>query len=295
MGTCLSFAEQKKILKKAKVEIKNLSDHQIHTTLVQCAKKKGPISLRLQHLLESKYKAEISEWGNCEVQQFFAQWKVMLRKGDIAALLWVGATNPQLDSQATNCLFGDYHMLMHGQGAIIRRQLQTVTTLKRQLAESKQNGRELYQSLTHAKEALQKSNRRQDALEARYKEVEAHNQHLRQQPQPDALLLENEALHKRILLLENRLAHREDILAFQAEQLCNLEAEKVVLTQNVDEQANLIDFYRLELELLSQRNDPLTEACANCVVCPYRVLIVGGMLTLRPFYRQTCRSWRGNL
>ncbi|MEM7331141.1 MAG: DUF2325 domain-containing protein [Chloroflexota bacterium] len=293
VGTCLTFEEQKRVLKKARIKISSFSDHKIHTTLVQCGKSEGPISHRLQQMLEQKYKDEISEWGYCSESQFFAEWKRRLKKGDIGAFLWIGASNPFLDLHATNRIFGDYHMLMHGQGIIIRRQLQTVESLQRNLNDLKQERQKLSQTLSITKSDLRKARRDFQSLEMDYQKQKAENIRLRQLPEQKVLQSENESLKKQLQLLEGRLCDKDEKIDLQSEQLAQVHNENETLTQSLSDQNERLDFFRQEFALLSQTYQTPNQGFDACLECPYRVLIIGGMKTLRPYYQQIVESGGG--
>ena len=112
IGNCLSFPEQKKILKKANISYKELSDFEIHTTLTQGISEESPLSIRVQKFLNNKYRKNITETGTCSEAKFFSLWKKGIAIGEIDGLLWIAVTMISLSETGINRVFGDIHMLI---------------------------------------------------------------------------------------------------------------------------------------------------------------------------------------
>ncbi|PIE82375.1 MAG: hypothetical protein CSA11_00900 [Chloroflexi bacterium] len=285
VGTCLTLTEQKKILKKSGADISSLTDHQIHRALVQSGNEEGAISRRIQRMLESKYKTLIAELGDCDEETFLTEWQKGLRRGEIGGLLWIGASSRHLSSTAVNRVFGDYHMHTHGQGIIIRKQLQQMDNLKRKnkrLTDSLKQVRAEKQQTAQALQTIkrEKTNLTQE-VSTLHKKIEA----LQNRPKRKHLQQANSALEDQIRLLENKLRTQEETVA-------TLREENGRLATIVAEQDKINQRLRAEFNWLRQQTNPSTAeenaACAICPQrdsCPYRVLIVGGLNTLRPYYQ----------
>ncbi|HIE55951.1 MAG TPA: DUF2325 domain-containing protein, partial [Chromatiaceae bacterium] len=287
VGTCLSFAEQKKLLKKTGVPVANLTDHEIHHALVQSGRDENSLSRRIQRMLEGKYKREIGKIGMCDEEVFLELWRMGLRRGEIDALLWIGASNPNISSTAVTQIFGDYHMHTHGQGAIIRRQLQ-------QLEKQKQKNKQLSETLKQARKqkqtAVQKLNlseRDRLALQQKADALQRKNEAYRNRPKRQLLQEANGAMEDQIRNLENKLQAQSELIA-------ELKRENDRLTHNLAEQEKINNMLRLEFNWLTQpENDPACATCPQRDSCPCRVLIVGGLNTLRPHYQNLVEQGGG--
>lgn len=288
VGTCLSLAEQKKILKKSGVSIADFNDYEIHQMLVQSGKNESPISQRVQRALENKYKQEIAELGNCNEEIFLAHWKKGLCQGEIGGLLWIGATNRSLSLDVVTRIFGDYHMHTHGQGMIIRRQLQQVDSLQ---AQNQQLTAKLKQTRAQKQEAIQalKSvERERDRLQQQIEALQRENQVLQNRSQEQRLQHANDTLEYKIGTLENKVETQNETLSLS-------DAENSRLMTLVEEQTKLIQHLQTEFKWLTQETDDEL-ACSSCSrrdFCPYRILIVGGLNTLRPHYQNLVENGGG--
>jgi len=288
VGTCLSLAEQKKVLKKSGVSITDLSDYEIHQTLVQSAKKEGPISRRIQRALESKYKQEIAELGNCSEETFLTHWKKGLSQGEIGSLLWIGSTNRNLSLEVITRIFGDYHMHTHGQGMIIRRQLQQVNNLQ---AQNQQLTDKLKQTRTQKQQAIQTLKtveRERNLLQQQIGALQKENQTLQDQSQQQLLQQTNSTLEYKVGTLENKVEVQNETLALS-------DAENSRLTTLVEEQTKQIQCLQTEFKWLTQETDDELgcNSCPRRDFCPYRILIVGGLNTLRPHYQNLVENGGG--
>lgn len=288
VGTCLTMDDQKKLLKKSGYNIVASSDHQIHHTLVQSGKSENGLSRRIQRMLESKYKQQIAELGCCDEETFTAHWKRGLRRGEIDALIWIGATNPNLSATAVTNMFGDYHMHLHGQGVIIRKQLQQLERLQKknqQLSDALKQTQIQKQQTTQSLCAV---NRERATLQQQLQAVQKKNEVLQRQPQHQQLEESNSALADQIRQLQNKLQAQSELVA-------ELKMENGRLTALAAEQEKINQTLRAEFDWLTRQNED-DSACATCPQrdsCACRVLFVGGLETLRPHYQNLVESSGG--
>lgn len=289
VGTCLTLKEQKKLLKKSSRSVVGCTDHQIHHALVQSGQSENGLSRRIQRALEGKYKQEIAELGFCDEETFMKHWKQGLRRGEIAALLWVGVTNPNLPAAAAGRIFADYHMHMHGQGFIIRNQLQQMDTLKKKNERLSTQLKQARAEKQQTTQSLQAVERERNNLQQKVQSLQKKNTTLQNHPLRNELQQANGALEDQVLLLENRLRAQE-------EALVELKEENGRLAISAAEQAKINQVLRTEFDWLTRQNEAEQPACATCTqrdICPCRVLIVGGLDTLRPHYQHLVESGGG--
>lgn len=292
IGNCLSLLEQKKILKKANISYKKMSDYEIHTILTHGISEESPLSVRIQNYLNNKYRINITELSKCSKSEFFSLWKKGLKHGEIKGLLWIAVIKLNLSDDEINTVFGDIHMLMHAQGSIVRRGLHQVDQLK-----------EENKKLTSKLQSMQK--RTSDTI------------------------LELSLLSKKLLDTEKRFKisiedNRELMIKdnSQVERNCNKKNEKLRTKLNKYQQKvhtleSTIDNERIESRSLRTELASLKESdqlihdrvdykskktihgkpeCTNCCsynLCERRILLVGGMTKLRPFYQSLVENIGG--
>lgn len=119
IGTCLSVAEARGQLERTGLDVRHLSDYQVHTYAVQAAgDKKNPLTARLQRRLDEKYAVDIRRFAQAKTtEQLSALWYESMRQGHIAGSVWSVCTHPCIDEQLAYEVFGEIHMMSHLQGA----------------------------------------------------------------------------------------------------------------------------------------------------------------------------------
>jgi siroheme synthase (precorrin-2 oxidase/ferrochelatase) len=288
VGTCLSLAEQKKILKKSGYKIAHMSDYQIHHMLVHSGQTGNVLAQRIQRRLEAKYRREIDELGNCDEETFLRCWETGLRNGEIDALLWIGSTNPNMSPEALNRMFGDYHMHMHGQGAVIRRQLRQLDTSKAKNQKLTSVMKEVRAEKQQIAQRLHTAERDRENLKQEMERQERVIEALQDRPQQEDLERANIALQDKVQLLESRLQA-------QSAALAQLRVENIELAAAAAEQERINQLLQAEFDWLTQAyvSEPDSTPCAQCENCPCRVLFVGGLDRLRPHYQQLVENCGG--
>ncbi len=271
IGTCLTTEEQRGILRKLKVPVKELEDVVVHRLLVHSCDSDSPIARRVQLCLESKYRRDIREWGTCQERDLLPRWGAGLQCGKIDAALWITATHPGLSEHVVSKISGDVHMLMHRQGEVVRQKLQQIEQqsaqiqqLRDKLHKAQARGREIAQAL-HASEISRA-------------ELELKLSRLRESPKQDEDI-------------DSRLARLEKAERQIQTQEAVIERLKEENRQIIAELASTNDFnnamraaLRDMLETLQQEADTC-QPCANRDLCEKRILLVGGMTRLRAIYQ----------
>lgn len=75
VGTCLSFEDQKRILKKAKISYKKFTPFEIHQLMVQGLQSKNQLSRRINNYLNQKYRYEVETFKDLDEQDFLTVWE----------------------------------------------------------------------------------------------------------------------------------------------------------------------------------------------------------------------------
>jgi len=289
IGTCLSLPDQKKILKKARISLHGLSDFDVHALLVQSIGSESPLSRRVQRYLDDKYRRQVTDYGTCSQVEFFSLWREGLRSGEIGGLLWVAATNPNLSEQATNKIFADVHMRMHGQCAIARQELQQVKRLRAENQKLTDKLREARKRAREAAQALRTSEKVRAELERTVRALKVENEALKRDTQSRRLREENDALRIQLEKTERQLQA-------QAATLERVRAESDHLAAELASQMEINQFMQEEMERLLQemlRDEAECETCPDRDLCARRVLLVGGITKLRAFYRDLVEKMGG--
>lgn len=281
IGTCISIKEQRRILKKARVKVDRLSDHNVHERLVQSCHSESPLSRRIQRYLDNKFRRQISKFGGCSEIEFFNRWRVGLRKGEVADLLWVGATNPNLSERAANQIFTDMHMLMHRQGELVREKFQESSRLQtknQQLTADLKAAR--VQERQTAKD-LGASQRANVDLTRKFETLQAELEALK-------LRHENTPLQEENRNLRTQLEKSEYDLQTRNAALKQAKAENIRLSTELTTQVEMTRQFQVEIQRLLRELDLEDESCQNCPnreLCEQRVLLVGGISKLRAVYQ----------
>jgi hypothetical protein len=113
IGWCFDIAEQKEVLRKEGISIKEKTNFQIHEIVVRSLEEENRLSRKIDFWLNQKYKKEIKELSSLEQEEFIKHWKASLKKGEVEGILWVAVTKADLSNEAKRSIFGDVHMENH--------------------------------------------------------------------------------------------------------------------------------------------------------------------------------------
>ncbi len=289
VGICLSVSEQRKILTKARVSLYGLSEFGIHALLVQSIEAESSLSRRVQRYLNNKYRRQVADFGTCPEAEFLSLWQEGLKNGKVGGVLWVAATSPNLSEQATSKVFADVHMLMHRQGKLVRQELQQVKRLHVEnqklagkLREARKRGHDTAQAL-HTSEKVRAE------LEQAARALREENEALKHDNQ-------SQQLQKEIEALRTQLGKTEYQLQTRVAAVKRLKGENERLAAELASQVEVNQFMRAEIERMLQemlRDEAKCETCPYRDLCARRVLLVGGIIKLRSFYREVVEKMGG--
>lgn len=244
LGTCLTLGELRKaVIRIAGENVRDLSNHDIHSLGVRYAATAGAPSKLLNKVLDEKHAATIKrlQKASCE-DDLRTAWSQALKDGNIEGPYWAIVTHPLASEDLFGEVFGDVHMLSHLVGsanrADVRRLAQLdaereallgeIGRLRRQIAEGwSRRDREL-QTL---RDAI--SNRLAHAQGAAPREDETHVEAIERIAADLRKRLDHET--KRAQKLEEDLQASHKGAAELRTQLARAEKEIVALTHEVEE------------------------------------------------------------
>jgi len=289
IGTCLSLDEQKKILLKSGISLKNLDAYDIHCAVVQRSGGQNPVSVRTENMLNRKYQREIETFNSLSEDELCREWHARFGNGEHDALLWCIAARPGITENTIRMMFADIHMQMHELSA----QNRHVRRARQRLEE--ENAR-LAAQLTQIRDAYRAANKQARQLEnelagsrARCAALERARSEAASRPEPCPQRSDAHAALKQ----ENRLLYGEIAgLAETIERLqrtCDeLKAQKALLKSSRACPA---------CDALSgcagAAECPAAGDCPACDLCRLRVLVVGGLTKMEHFYRRVVETCNG--
>ena len=289
VGTCLSLEEQKRILKKTGNSIKNRSAHEIHGIFVRSLSDKNRLSTRIDAYLHRKFKHEISKFFGLDRYLFLDAWKTHFQKGEIAGLLWVAATRPDLKTEDIRSIFGDVHMQMHLNAAWNRKARQRLSFQE----EENRKIKERLQQESAMRRALKKENKslKKDADELRrgYAFFEKEKMKIEKELSE---LSDNSGFFE--LQAENRelrvnMRKLSDEVSSYKKRMTDLQDQNSRLLGDIDRQREINGHFRKEMERNINQISAMNrcdETCPSFDLCRKRILIVGGIDRMESLYRQ---------
>jgi hypothetical protein len=277
------------VLKKARVSLDGLSDFDMHALLAQKIGSESPLSRRVQHYLDKKYRRQVADVGRCAEGDFFLLWEEGKKSGEIEGLLWVAATNPNLSGEATHRVFADVHMLMHRQGRLVRRELRRVERLRSKNKELSGKLEDAWKSGRETVQALRTLEKEKAELEHTAGTLRAENEALKRDQQSRRLREQNDALRAQLENTERRFQAQACVLDRARDENDRLAAE--LASQREINQRMRTEMEQLLDEML--REEAECETCLNRDLCDRCVLLVGGITKLRAFYRDAVEEMGG--
>ena len=113
VGMCLTTAEQKQLLKKVGISIKNKNPFEIHETLVASSDDENRLSRKVDNLLNRRFGATAESMLSLGKEDFMSHWREAFKSDDCRGALWATAVNPWLPLECKREIFGAVHMTMH--------------------------------------------------------------------------------------------------------------------------------------------------------------------------------------
>lgn len=132
IGTCLSTAELRQVLTRAKVvDAEKASEHELHILGVMAASAREPAGRLLHKALDRRHHGTLTQFAKADTPAALrALWDDAVRKGDIPGAYWAALTHPTATSEIVKHVFGEIHMLSHLVGAANRADIRRLRQLQ---------------------------------------------------------------------------------------------------------------------------------------------------------------------
>ena len=135
VGTCLSTAELRHVLRKAGVPTADCSDHELHKVAVGLAARQDEAGRMLHKALDQRHKLTVSQFAKADTDAaLLAMWRDAVRRGEIPSAYWATLTHPLTSPAIVREAFGDVHMLSHMVGSANRADLKRLCALENEKA-----------------------------------------------------------------------------------------------------------------------------------------------------------------
>lgn len=296
IGTCLSFDEQKRMLKKAKVSYKKFNLYEIHQLMVQNIQTENQLSHRINNYLNLKYREGVMSFSYLDEHDFIAVWKKEMETGDICDLFWVAVTRPDFSEKSLHTVFGDVHMLSLLNAGEMRQELHAANMLRennRELSEKlkyiKENRRKIKKELNVSQKTVLEMEGRLGIVEGEKKRLKIELENLWSNKYIDELKAINDELQLQLKQVQSEFQESSKNLRF-------LQKENKKLKLNSSSQREIINQLKSEVESAHYQVtniDVCDNTCPMFDLCSRRILIVGGMSKLKEFYRDLIEKMGG--
>jgi len=136
IGTCLSTAELRQILRKVGLAPADSSDHDLHGTAVGLAGRHDKAAKLLHKALDERHRIAIHQFAKARTEdEVRSLWQESVRRGDIPGAYWATLTHPAATRTVVRDAFGEVHMLSHLVGAANRADIRRLCQLEEENAE----------------------------------------------------------------------------------------------------------------------------------------------------------------
>lgn len=296
VGICLTFSEQKQVLKKTGISPKGKSPFEIHEILVGCSENENRVSRQVDRRVNRKYGAEIGPLLNVSEKVFMEHWTSRFHEGEFAGVFWAAAIKTDLSAESRGRVFGDIHMSMHNN-------LEQSARIKRQLAF---HGEEMIKMKVKAREAVRAKKNLQKENGKLQRDNKALNRRLEAREQ------EINRLNRTISNLKSKIAvntseRDTERMGGDLSHYCKAMKEKdAILAELYRGNRQLSNDLRKEKETgrslkrelymlihASFRTESCDESCPSYDLCKRRVLMVGGLTKMTSLYREVIEGQNG--
>lgn len=131
IGTCLSNAELRQVLKKFGMASQSCTDHELHSIAVTLAGRHDDAARQLHKALDHRHKLTISQFAKADTEDAVrALWRDAVSRGDIPSAYWATLTHPLTNQTIIREAFGEVHMLSHLVGSANRADIRRLCLLE---------------------------------------------------------------------------------------------------------------------------------------------------------------------
>ncbi|MEA3437750.1 MAG: DUF2325 domain-containing protein [Thermodesulfobacteriota bacterium] len=294
IGACLDINEHRKVLKRAKCQIKKLKPHQLHRMIMENLNDRNRISQKADSYLRYKYRDSIAELADLDTDEFFAIWKKAIQSGKMDGVLYIAAMRKDLPVEYLEDIFGETHMLCHANLAEVmwaRRDAQKQAEGNKKIAKLLKQGKMRNKTLKKENAAtiialnetrvlLQRIKAGYDRNESKDRDVEKSE-------------IENNKLKDSLRALENKYNKQLDQLRCLEREKRRLQIELFDIQSTNNALADEVKQLISQISSVVTLENNCDETCPQYQLCAKRILIVGGMTKMKHMYRQLVESSGG--
>src|SRR5215469_13459553 len=136
IGTCLSTAELRQLLKKLGLAPPDSSDHDLHSAAVTLAARHDKATKLLNKALDDRHRIPIHQFAKVHSEdEVRSLWSEFVKRGEIPGAFWAALTHPATTRDLIRDAFGEVHMLSHLVGAANRADIRRLCQLEDESAE----------------------------------------------------------------------------------------------------------------------------------------------------------------
>jgi hypothetical protein len=131
IGTCLSTAELRQLLKKLGLAPPGSTDHELHGAAVILAARHDKAAKLLNKALDERHRLAIRQFEKANTEDDVrALWADAVGRGEIPGAYWATLTHPAATHAVIREAFGEVHMLSHLVGAANRADIRRLCRLE---------------------------------------------------------------------------------------------------------------------------------------------------------------------
>jgi uncharacterized protein DUF2325 len=131
IGTCLSNADLRQMLKKFGLASQDCTDHELHGIAVTLAGRNDDAARLLHKALDRRHKLAVSQFCRADTEDALRTlWHEFMRRGDIPGAYWATLTHPLATQAMIREAFGEVHMLSHLVGSANRADIRRLCVLE---------------------------------------------------------------------------------------------------------------------------------------------------------------------
>ncbi len=301
IGMCLSVSEQKRILKKTGFSLKKRTPYFIHNMLMTHLNKKNKVSVKTDQFIRHKYRKSISKFADTKEKQLKKEWKTKLRLGEIEEIAYAVVSHIEASDEFIMDVYGEIHMMGHLNADDV---MKSRRSLNMELHVNQKLAKLLNRKKTRIKQLKQKNEKLSNDL----KEVVSHLKlSKKQQIKPNVINNDSKFLNAENIKLKNSFKELEVQLLYASEENNLLERQKrknqikiFELQLTNDQLASEINVFISQITPLENCKGGCEEKCKTCKekckacsefqLCSKRVLLVGGITKMKPFYQRIIES-----
>lgn len=289
LGNCLSSSELRKLMAKH-MNLKGLSDLEIHKKAVSAAAHNGELSKALNKALDQRHAGAIQSFSAAkDTVAVLQQWKQAWEHGEITGAYWAVLTHKALTAELCQLVFGEVHMLSHLMAAANRHELKRFVEMERENAELQ---RRLEHERYRKQELIQERDQLAEQMRQQTVELEQRSAQLRMEFNERAI----PSFPQQMADLQAQRLERAERITQQAQgQVLLLKEELARLKQHSEYLSEDLVAAETELNHLSEVSRSQGDRATNneALLHAKRVLYVGGRPSSNPAIRDYVQRYGG--